>query len=85
MPRKKVSPIVTTTAKLVIDFDNLPDESVSLADLKARRPWKTQEPKKKGTGRPNSHSQFNGPINSGLNRGRALAAILEHQHRKTFG
>lgn len=84
MPRKKASPVVTT-AKMVIDFDNLPDEPVSLADLKARRPWKTQEPKKKGTGRPNSRSQFNGPINSGLNRGRALAAILEHQHRKTFG
>lgn len=83
MPRKKVSPIPAIT-KLVIDFDNLPEETTSIIDLKSRRPWKNA-PAQKGRGRANSRSNFNTAINKELNKGRALASALEHQHKMTFG
>lgn len=83
MPRKKVSPVPAIT-KLVLDFDNLPEETTSITDLKSRRPW-NNAPARKGRGRANSHSQFNTAINKELNAGRALASALEHQHKITFG
>lgn len=86
MPRKKVSPIPTIT-KLVIDFDNLPEETMCAEDLKAhkdKRPW-SNKPKRKNGGRANQNSQFNTAINKELNAGRALAIALEHQHKITFG
>ena len=83
MPQKKVPPIPTIT-KLVIDFDNLPEETISLTDLKARRPW-NKKPARKGRGQANSSSNFNTAINKELNKGRALASALEHQHKMTFG
>lgn len=86
MPRKKVSPIPTIT-KLVLDFNNLPEETMCATDLKAhkdKRPW-ANKPERKGRGRANSNSQFNTAINKELNAGRALASALEHHHKITFG
>lgn len=84
MPRKKVSPAATVKVekvkKLVIDFDNLPEETVSLAELKARNPWSNKRVRK-GKGIDNSRSNFN----TAINKGRALASALEHQHKITFG
>lgn len=83
MPRKKVSPVPAIT-KLVLDFDNLPEETISITDLKSRRPWKNA-PARKGRGLANSRSNFNTAINKELNKGRTLASALEHQHKITFG
>ena len=83
MPRKKVSPVPAIT-KLVLDFDNLPEETISITDLKSRRPW-NNAPARKGRGMANQNSQFNTAINKELNAGRALASALEHQHKITFG